>query len=111
MASFIWFVQWDKLLLYINRQPFGSSDPIFHKDIGFYFFTYPFLLITKNWLFSVLIFTMIAVGLIYAHYKAISIKGIKIKIRPGVRRHVSFLLACLFILIAWGYRLNMYELL
>ncbi len=109
--SSIWFIQWDKLLLYLNQQPFGSVDPIFHKDVGFYFFSYPFLLIVKSWLFGLLVSTIISVGIIYAHYKAIFVNGLKIKIHPGVRIHVSFLFACLFILIAWGYKLGMYNML
>ncbi|NIQ74299.1 MAG: hypothetical protein GWN33_13120, partial [Gammaproteobacteria bacterium] len=28
--------QWDMVLRFLNQQPFGSTDPIFNKDIGFY---------------------------------------------------------------------------
>ncbi|MEI7941627.1 MAG: UPF0182 family protein [Candidatus Riflemargulisbacteria bacterium] len=110
-VSSVWFIQWDKLLLYFNQQPFGTSDPIFHKDISFYFFSYPFLLIVKSWLFGIVISSMIAVGVIYAHYKTFFLNGFKIRLHPGVRIHASFLFACLFGLIAWGYQLGMYEML
>ncbi|MBW2317654.1 MAG: UPF0182 family protein [Deltaproteobacteria bacterium] len=31
--------QWDLLLRYLYQQPFGSTDPIFDRDIGFYLFS------------------------------------------------------------------------
>lgn len=111
LVSSLWFIQWDKILLYLSQQSFGSADPIFHKDVGFYFFSYPLLLIIKNWLLSILVSIMVAVGLIYAHYKAFSLKGLSLKVHSGVRIHTSFLLACLFGLIAWGYQLSMYDML
>lgn len=111
VISLGWFIQWDKVLLYLSRQPFGSFDPIFHKDIGFYFFVYPLWLVIKNWLFVLLIATMISVGFIYAHYKAFSINGLRIKINTGVRVHISFLLVCLAVIVAWGYKLDMYGVL
>ena len=33
--------QWDMVLRYLYQQPFGSTDPIFKKDIGFYLFSLP----------------------------------------------------------------------
>ncbi|RLB31556.1 MAG: hypothetical protein DRG87_02075, partial [Deltaproteobacteria bacterium] len=33
--------QWDMFLRYLYQQPFGSTDPIFHRDIGFYVFSLP----------------------------------------------------------------------
>lgn len=35
---------WHRVLLFMNRQPFGVSDPLFGQDVGFYTFTYPLLL-------------------------------------------------------------------
>ena len=37
--------QWDVILRYWYQQPFGSDDPIFKKDIGFYLFSLPFYLL------------------------------------------------------------------
>ena len=34
--------QWDLLLRYLYQQPFGSTDPVFNRDIGFYLFSLPF---------------------------------------------------------------------
>ncbi|MDQ1708639.1 MAG: uncharacterized protein QOG49_24, partial [Frankiaceae bacterium] len=32
---------WRTWLLWLNRQPFHETDQLFHRDIGFYAFTYP----------------------------------------------------------------------
>lgn len=33
---------WEEILLYLNAQPFGKTDPIFGEDISFYLFELPF---------------------------------------------------------------------
>lgn len=33
--------QWEEILLFLNRNPFGLDDPIFMRDIGFYLFELP----------------------------------------------------------------------
>ena len=33
--------QWRQFLLWRHRAPFGTSDPYFHKDVGFYVFELP----------------------------------------------------------------------
>ncbi len=111
VVSSVWIIQWDKLLLYLNQQQFGATDPIFNKDVSFYFFSFPFFLVIKSWLFGILVSVMVASGLIYAHYKAFSLKGLSIMVHPGVRIHFSILFAFLFGLIAWGYQLGMYDML
>ena len=40
--------QWNLLLRYLNQQPFGSTDPIFNRDIGFYLFSLPFYLFVRD---------------------------------------------------------------
>lgn len=39
---------WDVFLRFINQVPFDSADPIFNRDIGFYFFSLPFYVYVKN---------------------------------------------------------------
>ncbi|MGI9568390.1 MAG: UPF0182 family protein, partial [Desulfobulbia bacterium] len=40
--------QWNLLLRYLNQQPFGSTDPIFNRDIGFYLFSLPIYLFVRD---------------------------------------------------------------
>jgi len=111
LFSSFWFVNWDKVLLFLNAVSFNSQDPIFNKDIGFYFFSYPFFKLLQGWLSGLVIVVMIAVFAIYFHKKSISISGIKVNIRKDVKIHLSIILLLLFALIAWSYNLSMYQLL
>jgi hypothetical protein len=50
-ALFMGFIAsfgWDIFLRYTNQVSFGLADPIFNKDIGFYFFSLPFYVYLKN---------------------------------------------------------------
>ena len=41
--------QWDQLLRWVNAVPFGVTDPVFGRDVGFYFFTLPVLEFARGW--------------------------------------------------------------
>jgi hypothetical protein len=41
-------VQWNMVLSYLNQHPFGSTDPVFGKDIAFYVFSLPFYLLVRE---------------------------------------------------------------
>src|SRR5919204_124700 len=53
--------QWDVLLRWVNGVPFGSADPVFGRDIGFYFFTLPVLEFLRGWLLAAIV--VIAAGI------------------------------------------------
>ncbi len=46
---------WMGILRFFNAQPFGIDDPVFHKDIGFYVFSLPFLNLLRGWLMGTLV--------------------------------------------------------
>ena len=56
---------WEVVLQYLNSTDFGTSDPIFKKDISFYFFTLPFYKLIINSLYSILIISLIGTAIIY----------------------------------------------
>ena len=115
--------QWDMLLRYLHQQPFGSTDPVFNRDIGFYLFSLPFYFFVRNGL-SVL---FILAGLItmgwYLKSGALQIEGEfkqveglpaslpKIAIAPKAKKHLIFLGGIIVLLLAWGYHLKIYGLL
>ncbi|MEE9564346.1 MAG: UPF0182 family protein [Candidatus Hydrothermarchaeaceae archaeon] len=62
--GFVTSFGWDIVLRFINQVPFGSADPIFNKDIGFYFFSLPFYIYIKNVLLIGFFFiALVTVGL------------------------------------------------
>jgi uncharacterized protein len=57
---------WQTIQLFIHRAPFGQTDPIFNKDIGFYMFELPFYRLLQSYANVVLLVSLAFVGLRYA---------------------------------------------
>ncbi len=114
-AAFIagvgWAGKWDLLLKFLNHSAFGKTDPVFHKDIGYYVFSYPFLRALNDWLFGVLVFVLIVTALVYVLDGGIRLSRGPGMFAPYVKAHLSILAAAMCLVKAWSYRLNMYELL
>src|SRR5258706_6352493 len=65
--------QWDPLLRWLNAVPFGATDPVFGRDIGFYFFTLPVLDFVRGWAIAAVLAIAAGVILIYLLRGAIGI--------------------------------------
>jgi len=115
--------QWDMLLRYLYQQPFGSTDPIFNRDIGFYLFSLPFYIFVRNGLLVLFILAgLVSMGW-YLKKGALQIEGEfsevegvptslpKITIAPKAKKHLIFLGGIIVLLLAWGYYLKIYGLL
>lgn len=102
---------WQDYLLYSNATPFGALDPVFGKDIGFYVFKLPFIEYLYDWLFFTLVVATIASAAIHYAGEAIEVFGNRLQFAPRVKAHLGVLVAAMFFLKAFGYRLAMYDLL
>jgi uncharacterized membrane protein (UPF0182 family) len=56
---------WMDVLQFVNRTPFGISDPVFGRDIGWYVFVLPVLDTLLSTLRSLVVLTLIGVVVIY----------------------------------------------
>ncbi len=110
-AGIGWGGKWELVLKFLNHTSFGKSDPIFQKDAGFYMFTFPFLRALASWLLGSVIFIFIITGLIYLLVGGIRFQRGSGIFAPKVKGHLSILLAAIFLIKAFMYRLDMYELL
>src|SRR5664279_1984996 len=64
--------EWQKVLLYLNRQPFGIQDPQFHRDVSFFVFTLPFLRAVFGWVLGAIVLTTMAcAGLHFFRYQMV----------------------------------------
>jgi len=96
--------QWELFLRYRNAVPFGARDPIFNQDVGFYVFTLPVYQFVRTWLLELVIVALLGAVATYA-------LGLgRLQLTPAVKGHLSGLGAIILVLIAWTYRLNIYEL-
>ena len=116
--------EWDDLLRWLNSVPFGTNDPVFGKDIGFYFFTLPVLEFVRGWLLAAVILIAIGVLALYVIRGvvgvataplagadiAVSARNALTLARPA-RTHLSILGGLFLALIAFGYVLDQYTLL
>jgi len=116
--------EWDMLLRWVNQVPFGATDPVFGRDIGFYFFTLPVLEFVRGWLLVALI--VIAIGVIALYFTrgvigvatgTLASADIRVAGRTALalarpaRAHLSILGGLFLALIASGYLLDQFELL
>src|SRR5438034_1519494 len=115
---------WDMLLRWVNQVPFGTTDPVFGRDIGFYFFTLPVLEFVRGWLLVALI--VIAIGVVTLYFVrgvigvatgSLASADIRVAGRTALalarpaRAHLSILGGLFLALIASGYLLDQFELL
>ncbi len=56
---------WDDLLLYLNAQPFGRTDPLFGRDSAFYVFQLPFWRLFYGWATTLVAAAMVLTAAVY----------------------------------------------
>ncbi|MFC1987858.1 UPF0182 family protein [Chloroflexota bacterium] len=99
---------WETVLRFFNGQPFGIADPVFHREISFYVFSLPFLQSLRGWLLGALIITLLGTSGVYSlSYMA---QRLKFDFARPVLAHLGVLVIAILGLFAWGYWLNIWEL-
>src|SRR5271170_4285901 len=103
--------KWDLVLRFIYQAPYGRSDPLFDKDIGFYLFSLPLYVAIKNWLLWILFLTSVMAGAIYFLYGDIDPDSRPWSVSSAAIAHFSSLLGVFFAVKAWSYALDRFLLL
>ena len=116
-------LEWDTVLRYLYQKPFGSTDPIFHKDMGFFVFSLPFYVFIRGGLMILFLFAMLLTVIWYLKDGAIQITGEIIQtenrpptlpvitMAPQAKKHLIFLGGIIALLVAWGFHLKTFGLL
>ena len=65
LSGFALSANWEEVMLFKNGLSFGHTDPIFGYDASFYVFTLPFLDQIQSFVWSVSMFALIGIGVIY----------------------------------------------
>lgn len=103
-------------LRFRHQVPFGETDPIFGRDLGFYFFTLPLLELVARLLLMLVIVCLIGATLIYfartleGLSKVIG-RSLSLTLASGPRAHLLALVAALFLVFAFEAWLGMPNLL
>ncbi len=104
---------WQEYLLWTHPARFGVTDPLFHRDIGFYIFRLPFILYLYRWLLFTLIVSFLATAWVHWSDRALQFAANHPvpRFAPHVKVHLSALLSLLLFTLAFGYWLKRYNLL
>lgn len=111
------FTGWLNILSFVHATPFGKVDPIYGKDLAFYFFQLPFLKTIYNAFFGPLFLLTLFTAIFYVVTGVLRFHSLKlwrsgaITITASARRHLALLIAILFVLKSFGYYLDIYQLL
>ena len=103
---------WEQVLLFLNQQSFGVTDPIFQADVSRYVFGLPLYRLFVSWGFQLVIFTSLIIVLFFVATGALQLRQGRLpEVSSGAKAHLSVLLAFIAILKAFAYRLDSMELL
>lgn len=95
--------QWQHWLLFLNGGSFGTSDPQFHRDDGFYVFRLPFLSFLVDWTLVALLVLLIITTLGYYLSGGIRTVGASPRVDSHVVAHLSFIVALMALVRAAAY--------
>ncbi|MDQ7094911.1 UPF0182 family protein [Desulfosporosinus sp. PR] len=111
------FTGWLDVLSFIHATPFGQTDPIFGKDLAFYFFQLPFLETLFNAFFGPLFLLTLFTAIFYFVTRVLKFHSLKlwrkgsVEITASARKHLALLIGILLVLKAFGYYLDIFQLL
>ena len=111
------FTGWLEVLTFVNSSPFQKGDPVFGKDLAFYFFQLPFLQTLYNAFFAPLFLLAFFTAVFYAVTGVLRFHSLRlwhpraVEISPAPRRHLALLITILFAFKTFGYYLDTFQLL
>ncbi len=98
---------WEMVLRFAHATDFDVVEPLLQRDVGFYIFHLPLYHFIQGWLVWATVLVLLFTGTVYLLNIGFS--------RPGytrwVKGHLFALGVIIFFLIAWSYRLKIFDLL
>ena len=102
---------WTTVQLWLHGVDFGTVDPQFGNDVGFYVFTLPMIEMVLGWLFVIVSVCFIAIAVVQYLFGGIRFSGPGRKISSQATLQLSLLVAAFVLLKAVGYWYDRYDLL
>jgi uncharacterized membrane protein (UPF0182 family) len=102
---------WTAFVLARDGQPFGEGDPYFQHDLGFFVYWLPFERTVYLWALVTVAVVVTIVVCLYALTPSLRFGRGKVYVSTYVRRHLTVLGGVLLLLLAWSFRLDMYQVL
>jgi hypothetical protein len=98
--------RWAQWLLFRNAQPFGTRDPIFNVDIGFYVFEYPFYRYLLGVGFTAVVLSVIGALAVHYVFGGVRLQGVGDRMTNAARAHLTTLVAVFVLFKAVAYILD-----
>ncbi|MGH3731988.1 MAG: UPF0182 family protein [Acidimicrobiales bacterium] len=102
--------QWNNYILFTHSQSFHKVDPLFHKDLGFYVFTLPFVSFVITWFLVVLIIAFVVTAGFHFLNGGIRTTKVSPRVSSRVKAHLSVIGAAIALMKAAGYLIAKWEL-
>jgi uncharacterized membrane protein (UPF0182 family) len=103
--------RWEIVFSYLNSVPFGTNDPVFDRDLGFFVFTLPFWRLVLGWASTLVAGTILLTLVIYVLQRSVMLTAQGPRLAAGARGHLLVLGALQLLVIGVGFWLDQYELL
>jgi uncharacterized membrane protein (UPF0182 family) len=91
---------WLGVLQFLHRTPFGVTDPVFGRDVGYYVFTVPVAASVIGFLTALTMLALLGTVGLYVLRRDVVLLGRRVTVEPSARWHIAGLLALLFLLVA-----------
>ena len=102
---------WRTWMMWSNSQPFGTQDPQFHRDIGYFAFTYPFQRLLLGFAFAIVALALVGSAVLHYLYGGIRLQAPNGEhVGRSARTHLLVLLGVFALLKALAYWLDRYGL-
>ena len=110
--------QWDLALRLPHRTDLGIADPLHGRDVSYYLFVLPALLVAKSWLLVATIILLVTAVVVYfvwlimpqARGRRDGDGGMVLKVGRPIQAHLSLLAAMPMALLAWHQALRLDQL-
>jgi uncharacterized protein len=102
--------QWRQFLLWRHRTPFGTTDPYFHKDVGFYVFELPWLHYLADFAMAVTVLSLVAAAVVHYLFGGIRLQARGDRLTGAAQAHLSVLLGLFVLFKAFDYWLDRFDL-
>ncbi|MDT5042741.1 MAG: uncharacterized protein QOE51_3726 [Actinoplanes sp.] len=98
--------RWKDWMLFQNAQSFGSKDPQFHLDIGFYVFDYPLWRYLLGVGFTAIVLSVVVALAVHYVFGGVRLQGVGDRMTSAARAHLTTLVAVFVLLKAVAYLLD-----
>jgi uncharacterized membrane protein (UPF0182 family) len=91
---------WLGVLQFLHRSPFGVTDPVFGRDVGYYVFTVPVVASAISFLTVLTTVALLASIVLYVFRQDVVALRRRVTVEPSAQWHLAGLIALLFLLAA-----------